>query len=167
MKIAIDSCSIILLAKATVLETFAHEHSLLTTEEIYKEVLEGKDKKLIDALLTERLIKEKKIGIIKATNKGLIKKLVKDLNLGIGEAGALSLVMDNQCEAIATDNKQGRKAATIHGLNLIGSIDVIVALYKLKLISKDKAVNGLRVLREFGWFHDYLIDSALEEIKNV
>ena len=167
MKIAVDSCSIILLAKATILEILSDKHDLFVTEEVYKEILKGRDKKFIDAFLTEKLAKGKKIKIIGITNTGLIKKLMQDFNLGIGEAETLALTIDKQCDAVLTDNKQGRKMAFIYNLNLIGSIDAITALYKLRSIDKDKAIGGLKKLREFGWFQDYLIDSALEDIKNA
>ena len=166
MKIAIDSCSIILLAKATVLEALSNKYNLFIPEKVYEEILKGKDKNFIDALLTERLVKEKKINIKKVLNNILKKKLIQDFNLGIGEAETLALVMENQCEAIITDNKQGRKSAAIYGLDLVGSIDAVIALYKLHLIDKDKTIDGLKKLREFGWFQDYLIDNALEEVKN-
>ena len=167
MKFAVDACSIILLAKATILEILSNEHELFVTENVYKEILKGKDKKIIDALFTERLVKEEKIFINRVANKNLIKKLMEDFNLGSGEAETIALVIDKQCEVILTDNKQGRKVALIYGLNLVGSIDVIIALYILKLIDKDKAIDGLKRLREFGWFQDYLIDKALEDIENA
>ena len=167
MKIIVDSCSIILLAKSNVLEAFTEEFKLFITEDVYKEVLEGKDKKFADALLTERLVKEKKINIVKNLNKKLVNKLMQDFNLGIGEAETLSIGINKECEIVATDNKQGRKACVVNGLKLIGSIDIIVALHKLKRINKNNAISGLNKLREFGWFQNYLIDNASEDIKNV
>mgnify|MGYP001570717943 CR=1 FL=1 len=167
MKIAIDSCSIILLSKATVLEAVCKEYDLIMAKTVYEEVLKGKDKKFMDALLTEKMVKEKKIIIKKVANARLVNKLIRDFNLGNGEAEALALAISGECECIITDNKQGRKSALIHGLKLIGSIDVISALCKLKLIDKSKAQNGLMKLKEFGWFQEYLIESAMEEIKNA
>lgn len=167
MRIGVDSCSIILLAKATVLETFADKYNLSVTEGTYKEILEGKDKKFIDALLTERLVKEDKIKISKVKNNNLVKKLIIDFNLGIGEAETLALTLCRQCGVISTDNKQGRKAAIIHNLNLVGSIDIVISLSKLGFIKKDKAFDALKKLKEFGWFQDYLIDNALDEVKNA
>lgn len=166
MKIAVDSCSVILLAKSTVLEHLSKSYELVITEEVYKEVLKGKDKKLIDALLTERLVKENKINKNKAASSKLAEKLMLDFGLGKGEAETIALVLGEQCDIIITDNRQGRKVAQLYGLNLSGSIDAIVALCKLKILDKNKAMDGLSKLKEFGWFHAYLIDSALEEIKN-
>ena len=167
MKVALDSCSIILLAKATVLETLAENYDLCITNTVYKEILEGKDKKFVDALLTERLVKERNIKIKKVKNSKLAKKLIEDFSLGIGESETLVLAISKQCEVISTDNKQGRKVAKIYNLNLVGSLDLIISLYKLKLIDKNKAISALKELKEFGWFQDYLIEHALEEVKNV
>ena len=165
MKVAVDSCSIILLSKATVLESFSKNYNLCITEEVYEEVLEGKHEKFIDALLTEKLVNENKIKIIKI-NDEIANKLIQDFNLGIGEAKTLGLLLDNKCEVIITDNKQGRKAAAIYNLNLAGSIDVIISLYKLKIIDKEKAISALKKLRDFGWFNEYLIENAMEDVKN-
>ena len=167
MKIALDSCSIILLAKAAVLETLADNYDLAITNKVYKEILDGKNKKFIDALLTERLVKEGAIKIKKVENDKLVKKLIRDFNFGIGEAETLVLILGKQCEVIGTDNKQGRKSAMIYDLKLVGSIDLVMSLYILKLIDKDKAITALKKLKEFGWFQDYLIDNALGEVKNA
>lgn len=167
MKLALDSCSVILLAKATILESMCKKYELIMAKTVYEEILKGKDKKFMDALLTEKLVKEKKIIVKTAINAKLVNKLIRDFNLGKGEAETLALVIGEECDAIVTDNKQGRKSALMHGLNLIGSIDVITALYNLKLIDKNKAKDGLMKLKEFGWFQEYLIDNAMEEIKNA
>lgn len=167
MKIAIDSCSMILLAKASALEAFADNYSLFAASNAYKEVLKGKSKKFIDALLAEKLVKKNKIIVRKAKNTSVVKKLMNDFNIGIGEAETLTLVLDKRCDAVCTDNKQGRKTAVLNNLNLIGSIDAVVSLYKLKQIDKNKAIGALNGLKEFGWFHEYLIEKALEDVKNV
>ena len=167
MKLALDSCSAILLAKATVLESMCKKYYLIMAKTVYGEILKGRDKKFMDALLTEKLVKEKKIIVKTVINAKLVNKLVRDFNLGKGESETLALVIGGECDAIVTDNKQGRKSALIHGLKLIGSIDVITALCNLKLIDKNKAQDGLMKLKEFCWFQEYLIDNAMEDIKNA
>ena len=164
MKIAIDACSIILLAKATILETFANNYGLFITDRVYKEILEGKDKKFADALLTERLVREGKIKINKVEDKKIMDRLIDDFNLGSGEAETLALALDKKCDVVCTDNKQGRKTAMIYNLELVGSIEVVIALCNRKLIDKEKSISALKELKEFGWFQDYLIDNALESV---
>ncbi len=164
MDIAIDSCSIILLAKASVLEKTLETHILLITTEVYKEIMEGKKKMFKDALLIEKLKKENKINIIK-TDAVLKKKMMQDFNMGDGEASVISSAVKKNI-IVAIDNKQGRKAAEINNLKLVGSIEIIVSLLKKKKIGYEKALESLKILKEEGWFDNNLIEKAMEDIKN-
>ncbi len=166
MSLVIDACSIILIGKATVLEKLAEWKKVIISPTVYKEVIEGKNKKFIEALLLERLSNENKISIQSNANEEIIKKLINDFGLGEGEAESIAIAIDEKNKMIVTDNKQGRKASRIYGLNLIGSIEIIVILFKLKQITKEKAIMALEILRKVGWFQDYLIEKAMEEIKN-
>mgnify|MGYP001593204068 FL=1 len=166
MELAIDACSIILLAKATVLEEFTKWKKTMITEGVYNEVLEGKDKQFLDALLLERLVEEKKISVEGNLRKKMIQKLMNDFGVGIGEAGSIALALESKGKTILTDNKQGRKAAKVHGLKLLGSVEVVTSLFKKGKISKEKTISALRTLKDKGWFQDHLIEGALEEVQN-
>jgi len=161
--IVADSCSIILLAKSTILERASEIYKINITEDVLKEVIKGKDKMFIDALITERLIKENKLNII-SYNKNIAKKLLGDFNMGIGEASTIAAALKQKC-IIATDNKQGRKVATINNLNIVGSPDIIVSLWKKKKVSKEKAFESLEILKREGWYNNYIIEKALEDLK--
>ncbi|HLC71974.1 MAG TPA: hypothetical protein VJH37_00160 [Candidatus Nanoarchaeia archaeon] len=165
MNVVIDACSIILLAKSSVLETLAKWRKIIVTEGVYNEVLEGKNKKFLDALLLDRLVGEKKISIEKKLKKEVVQKLTNDFGLGIGEAESITLALESNALMI-TDNKQGRKAAKVQGLSLIGSIETVTALYKTKRIDKEKAINTLKILKRVGWFQDYLIEEAMGDVQN-
>jgi predicted nucleic acid-binding protein len=164
MKIIMDACSIILLAKASVLETAAKKHSIEITRSVYDEVIAGKKKVAPDALLLERLCKERLITINKE-NKDKAKKIMNDFNMGKGEAATIASGMGNDF-IIATDNRQGRKAAEIHGIPLVGSIEIIVTLHRKKLISYEKAKVAIKTLEKEGWMHSSLIEKALEDVRN-
>ncbi len=163
-QIVMDACSAILLAKATVLETVANAHTITLTKEVYKEVMAGKPKMFPDALLIERLVREQKIKL-NAVDSTLIRKLEQDFNMGSGEASVVAEGIRVNDKIIATDNRQGRTAAKINNLKVIGSIEIIVALYKSKKISKDKAMTALKTLQEEGWFEPLLIEMAQEDLK--
>ncbi len=160
-----DACSIILLAKATMIETLSNFHKISISEGVYIEVLEGKKEKTSDALLAERLVKENKITVIKPNKTQLLKKLIEDFGLGYGEAETISTYFDKNMDAVITDNKQGRKIAKIYNIPLIGSPEIVVALYKLKKIDKDKALSAIKSLSEFGWFENYILETAKENIE--
>lgn len=166
MKLVIDTCSIILLAKATVLQGFAEWKELMITKGVYDEVMEGKSKQLLDALVLERLVEEKKIIIKEDTKKEVAQKLITDFGLGLGEAESIAAALETKEKMIVTDNKQGRKTAKVQELKLVGSIDVVMALYKTKRIGKEKAIGALKILKEKGWFQEYILQDALEEMQN-
>lgn len=165
MKVVIDACSIILLAKSSVLETLTKWMEVMITEGVYNEVVEGKNKKLLDALVLERLVEEKKITIETKYKKEVVQKFTNDFSLGLGEAESVALALESN-SIVITDNKQGRKAAKVQGLQLVGSIETIIALYKTKNIDKEKAINALKVLKRVGWFQEYLIEEAMGDVQN-
>ena len=139
----------------------------MITDEVYNEVMEGKDKQLFDALLLERLVEEKKIAVEHQLNKDCVQKIILDFGAGMGEAESLALALTTKDKIIVTDNKQGRKVAKIQGLNLLGSIDVVVALRKTGKISKEKALQALHILKKEGWFQEYLLEKAMEDISHA
>ena len=163
MKIVIDACTVILLAKATVLEPFTQAFGIIVTKDVLDEVIQGKQKLFDDALIIERLQKEKKIKLEIVPGR-VVAKLADDFGLGKGEASVIATAIKENA-IVATDNRQGRKAAIIHGLPLIGSIEIIVSMYKKKLVSAEKARSSLKKLKEHGWFDSYLIDKAMEDIQ--
>ena len=106
-KILIDSCTIILLAKASVLEIFSNHNEIITTKQVYEEVLEGKKKLFPDALLLERLKKENKVNII-SSNIASTEKIMLDYAMGNGEASLIAVAIKGKDTLVATDNKIGR-----------------------------------------------------------
>lgn len=85
--------------------------------------------------------------------------------MGAGEASVIAAALSEKEIIIATDNMQGRKVAKIFVLPLVGSIEIVVQLYMKKHISKEKAYEALHTLKGEGWFHDFLIEKAMEDIK--
>ena len=158
-----DACTVILLAKASVLETVAATYRLATPKPVYDEVLAGKENLFPDALLFERLVNEKKITVVFAPEK-VSKKLQRDFNMGAGESSVIAVGITENKALVATDNKQGRMAAHVNDLPLVGSIDIVISLYKKNKITAFKAKAAIKILQEEGWFHSYLIEKALEDV---
>lgn len=166
MAFIIDACSAILLAKVSVLEALVNWKKIAIPKTVYKEVIEGKEKKFFDALLVERLCTDKKIKIVNSKNKKLLNKLKEDYGLGEGEAETIAVYLEDKFDGLITDNKQGRKTSKVYGINPIGSPDIIISLFKTKKINKEKAIRALNNLRKYGWFEDSIIDYALLEVEN-
>lgn len=162
--IALDSCSAILLSKASIFERFLSEYEVCMSENVFEEVMEGKKKLFSDALLIERLHKEGRIKISKSDDK-MTKVIAKGFNMGGGEASTLALALEHKDIIVATDNRQGRKAAEIHGVPLVGSVEILVGLFERGNIDREKAVGAMRILKEQGWFEPYLIDEAMRRLR--
>src|SRR3989338_1927691 len=139
MKMVMDACTVILLAKASVLESAARQFSIFVPKSVYEEVMAGKAKKLSDALLAEMLVKNRLISVLAAKNAALGESIKKDFSMGNGEADAIALCLEKNFNAVATDNKQGRKAAPIYSIPLLGSPEIIAALARKGAITKEKA----------------------------
>jgi predicted nucleic acid-binding protein len=163
-KIFVDSCTFILLAKASVLELFSNNNIVMTTKNVYDEVLEGKKKLFPDALLLERLKNENKIKVT-SLNSASTQKIMQDYAMGVGEASLISVAIKEKNVIIATDNMQGRKVANLMNIPLIGSLEIIVSLHKKNIITDEKAISALKILKEEGWFHSYLVEKVEEDIK--
>ena len=161
--IILDSCTLILLAKASVLEKLLDTKSIGVTVHVLQEVLSGKEKMFPDALLIDKLDAEGKIKRVE-DNPKLTNKIAQDFNMGLGEASTISAALDRK-GVVGTDNLQGRKAAQVNGLGLIGSPEVIVYLYRQKWIDKMKALDALQTLQREGWFSPYIIEKAREEMR--
>lgn len=160
-----DACSAILLSKASSIDIFTKKHNIVITTLAYDEIIKGKEKKFDDALLIEKLFNERAFRKVEIKNKKLFRKFQYDFGLGDGESSTIVFAIENKI-AVLTDNKQARKASKIYGLKLIGSPEIVVSLFKAKAVNKDKAFYALEKLRKAGWFQDYIIEMAMEEIKN-
>ncbi|MBI3032715.1 hypothetical protein HYY69_04530 [Candidatus Woesearchaeota archaeon] len=164
-QIIVDSCTIILLAKATVLETFVENYYVYITQAIYDEVMMGKVKKRYDALLFEKLYHQGKVTIIDY-KKRIMVKLKYDFNMDNGEASILAVAIDKKEFALATDSKQARKCAVLYSLPMFSSFSIITHLYKSKKITLKKALGSISVLKKEGWFNHYLIEKIKEDLQH-
>ncbi len=158
-----DACTLILLAKASVLETALENYNIAVTKYVYDEVMEGKSKMFQDAFLVDKLQKENKLKQVDSDRK-MVEKLVQDFNMGKGEASTIAVAIKEK-SMVATDDKQGRKAAKINNLALLSSIQVTISLYKKKRISREKVIQAIKILEEKGRFEKNIIEKALEGIK--
>jgi predicted nucleic acid-binding protein len=96
-----------------------------------------------------------------------VSRIAADFGMGAGEAETLALFLEGRGRsgAVATDNRQARRAASVHGIPVVGSPELVVSLFRGSRISKERARAALAALKRFGWFADALIDVAMEELE--
>lgn len=98
---------------------------------------------------------------IKKTQSNLIKLLIKDLNLGIGEAEVIALASENKMKVMIDDLK-ARKIARNLGLKVTGTIGFLLEAYNLGLITS--LYKSALKLRDRGF---YITDKLLDEIRQI
>lgn len=162
MTIISDASSLILLAKVNMLETFVNRNDVSTSKVVYEEVVKGKEKGREDSMLVERLVQEDKLKL-KAPSKSVKNKIENLFNLKKGELEVVSLAYKTK-HTILTDDKKCINAAKALGIDFITSPDVVTTLHKKGAINKEKAIECIDKLEEYGWYTRDLIKGYREGI---
>lgn len=162
--IAVDSSSLILLAKIGILDIAIKniKQKLVITEQVYAECTAKKD--LFDAQIIEKRVKEKLIIKKAVSNKRLCGKIARDFNLGAGEAEAISLCMEIK-SGIITDDKKALNACRILKIKFATVPRLIAQFYKKKLISEMEAGSIIKKLKKYGRYSDDIIYKIQEDLK--
>jgi len=85
--------------------------------------------------------------------------------LGIGEAEAVALAIENSCMVILDDRIARLKAESI-GLKVIDAVGLLRLAYDKGLIGKDGLIQALRKLRERGFrISDEIIRKVIDKIR--
>ena len=156
-----DTCSLILLAKATILETLANEAKIITSPSVYQEaVIKGEEKGYPDALIIKNLVSQKIIKIIQ-----LKQKKTFGVTLGKGEEDVLALAQEIKFDLLLLDDKKAIKISKILNLPFTISPKVVVNLAQKGKIGKEKAIQALEVLRMEGRYSPDIIAEALLMLK--
>ena len=163
MTIVCDATSLILLAKVGLLEIFANRNKPIVPKLVYEEVRRGVDKGRGDSMLVDRLITEKWL-IIKSQNRLAENEIMKLLHLRGGELAVISLAF-RAGHTVLTDDKKCLNAAKALNIDFITSLDVVSTLYAKKAIHKEKALECIGRLEEYGWYSRDLIKSYREALK--
>ena len=163
MTLVADASSLILLIKSNVINDLLKENKIMIPEKVYQEVMMGKERSRHDAFLTERLVEEKKIEIINPNEK--TKEQVKNLfGLSGGELDAMSLALEKK-KAIITDDKKCLNASKAVEVEFMTTPQVIAILFKKNKLTKQRALQALTSLEEFGWYKKDIIKFYKEMIK--
>lgn len=138
-----DTSALIALEKINLLDVLC---------KIYSEII------LPEAVISEFGTPSVSCYAIKKVEGSLIKLLMTDLNLGKGESEVIALSKDTGVRIIIDDLK-ARKIAETLGLNITGTIGILLKAEKLGLI--ESAYAKARELKDKGF---YVSDELLEDI---
>ena len=163
--IAIDSSSLILLAKIDMLDIVLKNlaQKMVITPNVFEESTIKKD--VFDAKLIERRIAEKNIEIRKIKNKPPYHKIKDDFGIWRGEAESAVLCMENNIGLII-DDKKAIKACKILKIPFTTVANLLIGLYKKDLITKKEITLSLDKLEKFGRYSNQILQTIKELINN-
>lgn len=163
--IVLNSSTLILLARAELLEPFlaALDDKVVIPRGVERECCE--EKQSADALLIRRLIQEKKITVHALKERRLISKLLADFPLDQGEAEALTLVLSQKAKLFGTDDKRAVQAAKLMKVPFTTALAILVRMYEKGLLGKDQARAKLEALRRYGRYKKDTIEDAKSKLE--
>ena len=113
---------------------------VIVPEEVYEEVvLDGKEKGHLDASVVDQAIRDKWIVVRKMEIKEEIKRFASEI--GAGEIAAINLAKQERVSLVLIDDASARTIAESFGLNVKGTLFVLLTAYKRKLLKKDEVIN--------------------------
>ncbi len=165
MVVVSDSSPLIYLAKINRLGLLKQLFGkLLIPQTVFVEVVEnGKQDGFSDAFAVEEAVKQKWIAVQRAAFSKNLLRIAPEL--GDGEAEALSLALNSKARLVLMDEAAARTVARSFGLNVRGTVFVIISAFKKKLLTRKEAKKSLKELLESGFrMAPELYAEVLEEL---
>lgn len=120
----------------------------------------GKDEGMADAFLIESEIESGWI-VIDRNNDGKIKEIAESAGIENGEASAIMLAKRRKC-SILIDDLAARRFASGMGLEVIGSLGVLIRSAEIGIIPKSEALLSLDKLAKVMWLSVDIYEDARE-----
>lgn len=164
---AFDASTLILIAKAEMLELFLRgdSYEIAIPLEVEKECCAAK--KSFDALMIQKAVDESRIRIIAVKDIKLVTKLRADFNLGKGEAEALVLAFDRKAQILGIDDKNGINACKLLGIAFTTAIGILLRMREKQLVTSDEALAKLEKLAKHGRYKQSILDDASRRLRTT
>lgn len=135
--------------------------------EVYDEVaIRGKEGSFIDAVVVERAKTEGWLHVESAPQEKELKAFSPEID--IGEAAAILLARKINANLLLIDDASARIIAQSFGLNVKGTVFVLLRAYKKKMLTKEEVRKLMgRLIAEGFRLSQELYVSVLEEIDNA
>jgi predicted nucleic acid-binding protein len=162
--IILDASTVILLGKINLLETFvsAFPERVLISGKVRDEIsIKGTE----ENPLIVKLIKDKKMQVLKVKNGKLIKKLMDDFNIEIGEAETIVLALQEKASIVATDDRNATRACKILKIDFTTAIAILIRAFEKHWIDKDEALIKLRKLDSVARYRREIVEDARGRIE--
>jgi predicted nucleic acid-binding protein len=163
--IVFDASTLILIAKAELLDSFLTgiELEAAIPVEVEKECCGVK--KSLDALLIQKALDELRIKVIAVKNRKLVVKLQGDFGLGRGEAEAIVLALAEKADVLGIDDKNGINACKLLGIAFTTAIGILVRSREKGLLTGSEALSKLATLAKHGRYKESILEDARRKLE--
>jgi hypothetical protein len=111
------------------------------------------------------LFKSDWIKVVKVRNRELIRELRRG-GLDEGEIEAIALAMEVSADILLIDDKKGRKIAQGYGLNILGTLGVLIEAHNRGLITHIQ--SEIERLKEIGfWISQDIEEAILQQVRKL
>ncbi len=160
--IVVNSSVIIALAETNLLDILVSLYrKILVSKAVYDEVVvRGSGRPGSHEL--EELVRQGRVLVITPEDRALVEALHDPL--GLGEAEAIALAIEQDC-IVALDDRVARSKARAMGLKVIGTLGLLREAYDKNLVDKNTLVQTLRQLKQHGFrISDIIIREVIEKL---
>jgi predicted nucleic acid-binding protein len=163
--IVFDASTLILIAKAELLDLFLADIELEAAIPIEVEKECCGVKKSLDALLIQKALDELRLKVIAVKNRKIVVKLQGDFGLGKGEAEAIVLALAEKAQVLAIDDKNGINACKLLGIAFTTAIGILVRSREKGLLTGSEALTKLTTLAKHGRYKESILEDARRKLE--
>jgi predicted nucleic acid-binding protein len=163
--IVLDASTLILLAKAELLDPFLAGVKLAVAipSEVEKECCGAK--KTLDGLMIQKAVDESRIEVFAVKNRKAVAKLQADFSLGRGEAEAIALALQEKAQLLGIDDKNGINACKLLGIAFTTAVGILVRSQQKRLLESLDALAKLELLAKYGRYKMSIIEDARRKLE--
>lgn len=158
--IVLDASTLILIAKAGLLELFVSEVGMpvVIPGEVERECCQSK--KTLDAAIIQKALDESRIASKAVKNQRLVAKLQADFSLGKGEAETIALALNVHAQLVGMDDRNGIDACKVLNISFTTALGILVRTREKGLIEESEALEKLARLEKHGRYKHFIIQNA-------
>jgi predicted nucleic acid-binding protein len=163
--VVLDASTLILIAKAELLEIFLANIGLEVAipKEVEWECCAVK--RSLDALMIHKALDESRIKVIVVRNRKLVAKLRSDFGLGRGEAEAIALAFAQEAAVLAIDDKNGINACKLLNIAFTTAVGILIRLREKGLLEHGEALAKLETLAKYGRYKTSIMEDARTQLE--
>jgi predicted nucleic acid-binding protein len=131
-------------------------------------VVRGRERGYSDAFLVQLAIQQGKLRVVKV-NESDLPSDIQDLPLDVGEKQTLYLAQRDKADLVLFDDEKVREEAKRRGLNVRGTLGVIIQAYRIGLLQLNDVESIIETImnREDIWISEELCRNVLSKLKST